>query len=50
MANCNVSVYTGATAVSAAHTFIETIDDSKIISVCAFTAANSPTIMVVYKT
>lgn len=50
MANCNVSVFEGVTAVSLAHTFIETIDDTKLLSVSAFTAANVPTIIVVYKT
>lgn len=50
MANCNVSVYTGSTAVTLAHTFIETLDDTKVISVVGFVTANSPTIIVVYKT
>ena len=50
MANCNVNVYTGATAVSEAHTFIETIDDAKFLAVTSFTAAHIPTIIVVYKT
>jgi hypothetical protein len=50
MANANTNVYKGATAVADACTFIETVDEAKIISVCAFTAANSPTIIVVYKT
>lgn len=50
MANCNTNTYTGPTAVTDATTFIETIDEAKIVSVCAFTAANSPTIIVVYKT
>lgn len=50
MANANVSVYSGVTAVSSAHTFIETLDDSKIIAVTSFVTANTPTIIVVYKT
>jgi hypothetical protein len=50
MANCNVNTYTGVNAVSDAATFIKTIDDAKIVAVCGFTAASSPTIIVVYKT
>lgn len=50
MANANTNVYKGTTAVTDACTFIETIDDAKIIAVTAFTAANTPTIIVVYKT
>jgi hypothetical protein len=50
MANANTNVYKGATAVADACTFLETLDDAKIIAVTSFTAANSPTIMVVYKT
>jgi galactitol-specific phosphotransferase system IIB component len=50
MANCNVQTYTGKTAVTDAATFIATIDDAKIIAVCGFTAASSPTIIIVYKT
>jgi hypothetical protein len=50
MANCNTNVYTGTEAVTNATTFIKTIDDTKIISVVGFTAANIPTIIVVYKT
>jgi hypothetical protein len=50
MANANTNVYKGVTAVTDACTFIEATDDTKIISVVGFTAANTPTIIVVYKT
>jgi hypothetical protein len=50
MANANTNVYKGKTAVTDACTFIETVDEAKIIAVTSFTAANSPTIIVVYKT
>ncbi len=50
MANCNVVVYEGVGAVAAAHAFIETIDDAKIIAVAMCAPADSPIVMVVYKT
>ena len=50
MTNANTNVYKGSTAVADACTFIEATDDTKIIAVTSFTAANSPTIIVVYKT
>jgi hypothetical protein len=50
MTNANTNVYKGVTAVTDACAFIEATDDTKIIAVTSFTAANSPTIIVVYKT
>ena len=50
MTNANTNVYKGVTAVTDACAFIEATDDTKIISVVGFTAANTPTIIVVYKT
>ena len=50
MVNCNVRTFTGQTAPADAETFIETIDDTKFLGIAAFTAANVPTIQVVYKT
>ena len=50
MANCNARTFEGPTAAADAETFIETIDDAKLLAVTSWTAANVPAIMVVYKT
>ncbi|MCK9579357.1 MAG: hypothetical protein M0Q92_02765 [Methanoregula sp.] len=50
MANCNVRTFEGATAAADAETFIETLEETKLLALTSWTAANVPAIMVVYKT
>lgn len=50
MANANVRIFKGHGAEDAAETFIETVDDAKIIAVTGWAIAGTPTIMVTYKT
>lgn len=50
MANCNARTFEGTTAAADSESFIETIDDTKLLAVTSWTAANVPAIMVVYKT
>ena len=50
MANCNVTIYDGPGAVAAARAFIITLDDTKLLEVTMCAPADSPIVMVVYKT
>jgi hypothetical protein len=50
MSNCNTHTYTGTTAVTDATTFLATLDDTKLLAVTSFVTANTPTIIIVYKT
>jgi len=50
MANCNVAIYEGVGAVTAARALIITIDDAKLLAVAMCAPADSPIVMVAYKT